>query len=1185
MKLFFSFLITAFLSIHLFAQSGVSTAAEPAGNVYAVIVGISNYLEPAIDPLQFANRDAEEFALFLKSEAGGSVPKENIQLLIDSSATTAAVYNAIYWLKKTCRENDLVYFYFSGHGDLENITMHKTGYLICYNSPAMNYIHMALSIEHLNDITNSLSVETKANVVLITDACHSGNLAGNKFKGNFLVGQQLMAVQQKEIRIASCTTDQLSNEKEDWGGGRGVFSYYFINGLKGLADITNDGIVTVGEIKKYLTNALATDPVLKRENTVQTPVLKGNDKFQLSKVVQSVSVSTQAVVNADLSINNMVLLSAAPVVSETTMEPEEYFFSILKKENLEKITDSLQLIISTVEEIPFLLISSLKLHSNDAALAKLNQLESKLKSDGETLKRFNGDLAVAFDDKGQDVIRQYINGDEAELERRRYYNLKNSGYDVYPKMFTVALKLTQSDNFFYNILKVKQHYFSGVALRLKIPVTENPTSLIEQALAEQTQALALEENAAYIYNELGILHQYKKENKEAEAYFIKATEYAPAWSIPHANLCGLYGSVGKFDKGIAACKVADSLQTNTHITNTNLGYLYEQSGNLLYAEEFNRNAIDINSRHFLPYENLGNIYLKTTDYTLADSFYYEADLRKQGFHFKGNEWMSTPASFVEAHNSQMKCPVDTQKLNSTDIFAFFTWGVQEYRKGNYYNAVRVLKKVIALDKKNPLVFHYLGKLYYDQQKWEEAEVMFKLAIQYYLNEQDFIKYTDSVIKSVTYPYDHSCFEKFFQGNYYLQVEDYYFAGTLYENWKHPEEAEVYFRKAIQATPEELGGYLKLWQLFEKLGRYTETEAIIKCYSAYDKELSERELNEFYRRTIDKFEFNGDWNYRLGLLLYSRAEVPSRSPYFDSIVWFPKINKELFVDFDLYDKFGKDDDLVLFDRSSTGAPAVFILDNIREIGRESFEIPGTKESIGLADAIYMPRKDGIKYLVKAAELLSEKETQGDINFKIGNIYVWAGSKKQAYPFYVKSIEFIPDNANARLHLVDVCKAIYKNREAMTQLNYLYDSSQINFHKRLLFAEFSIHGGEFIKATRLLNEAESIHPYVLPEFSDLRGRLAMLSNLPDNAIAFYKTFTKLMPKDPNVYYTLARIYAQKKQPKEAWEFLESAIAKGFNYSFILKTDPYLVEMRTTGKWNDLMKKITPKKYNIEKSRLRL
>lgn len=52
-------------------------------------------------------------------------------------------------------------------------------------SPHFNYVGLALSIDYLNDMANTLSVEKEANVILITDACHSGKLTEKTFKGNF----------------------------------------------------------------------------------------------------------------------------------------------------------------------------------------------------------------------------------------------------------------------------------------------------------------------------------------------------------------------------------------------------------------------------------------------------------------------------------------------------------------------------------------------------------------------------------------------------------------------------------------------------------------------------------------------------------------------------------------------------------------------------------------------------------------------------------------------------------------------------------------------------------------------------------------------------------------------------------------------------------------------------------------
>jgi tetratricopeptide (TPR) repeat protein len=483
------------------------------------------------------------------------------------------------------------------------------------------------------------------------------------------------------------------------------------------------------------------------------------------------------------------------------------------------------------------------------------------------------------------------------------------------------------------------------------------------------------------------------------------------------------------------------------------------------------------------------------------------------------------------------CEIDTLILKKDDILAFFTWGVQNYNDRDYTNAVRILKKVIALDKKNPLVFHYLGKIFYDQQKWEEAEIMFKYAVTYYLDDIHFKKYLDSVIRSKKYPYAHDCFEEFYRKSYYKRIEDHFFLATTYEAWGHYEEAETYYRAIIGFDKKDLNGYIKLWQMLEKLGRYTEAEKLIKSYAVYDKERSDRELNEFYRRTIGMLPDNGDWPYRLGLLLYERAPVKSRAMYFDTLIWFPKLNKEVFMDLDSYYKLGTE---LNWDINIKGSPKIVKIEHLYE-RRVNTTIPGTGETIQLADAIYTPRKDAITYLLRADSLFIETETKADINFKVGNVYVWAGSKKQAYPYYARSVELVPGNASARLNLIDVCKAIYKNKAGLEQLNYLYDHQQINFQKRLMLAEFLVHSGDFEKAKKIIEEARAIHPYVVPGTFDLMGRLYLLSGQPTQALRYYKDFLVAMPKNSNTLYTMSALYAKTGNEMEAWKWLEEAMKK--------------------------------------------
>lgn len=1191
MKLIFHVIAGILLYISVPAQT--IQQGSVTGNVYALLVGISKYGDPDIPPLQYADRDATVFADFLQSKAGGSVPNGNIRLLTNSNASVAAVNMAIKRLVRTCKKGDLVFFYFSGHADLENITLRNNAYLICYNTPVESYENMSLSVDYLNDIANTLSAKTGANVVLITDACHSGKMADNK--ENALVGQQLMDAKEKEIRIASCKPDQLSNEKADWGGGRGVFSYYLINGLKGLADQSNDGIVSFGEIRNYLQSSMANDPVLRQENKVQTPVLKGTDGFALAKVDTEELNKTRQQSATDSA--SLILVGASPVTTEDNMpsDPEDYFMALLKRESLEVLTDSLKLDKLPGVEIPFTLVRQIKGNVKDeAGINKLDQLLNDLRNNAEALTRFKESMVIVFDDQVQEVINQYLKGDEAELERRRYYNVKSGGYDVYPKMLAVALQLTEPGSYFHNILEVKLHYFTGVVLRLKIPLTENPALLIDQALTEQQKAMQLEKNAAYIYNELGVLYDLKKKYSKAEKYYNEAINKKPEWALPRANLGGLYASTGKPEEGIAACKAADSLKTDVPLTTVNMGFAYEKSGNLLYAEEYYRKAIDINSRHYLPFENLGYVYMNTTRYALADSFFYEAGLRKKGYHFKPDGLRNERDKQGQHPSSVYFCSFeDTLKFKPDDMLAWLAWGLAKFYAFNTSpqidengvapqvakdnaGAIRFFKKVIALGKSNPLVYHYLGIVYYEQQQWEAAELMFRHARENYMNRASFAQYLDSVKKAGVYPYDHDCYETIFNAYYYGQAEDLYFLASLYEKWGRPVEAEACYKKIIDANPRELSAYMKQWKLLEKQGLYAEAENVLKDGGKYYPDTVYRELNAFYRRTVEKESDKAEWNYKLGLLLYDHAAEPARWRYKDTIIWFPRVNREMFIP-DRY-QYASPEDLYL--DTGPGTSDEFFPEDCCEDHYEAIIVPGTGEILPFEHTVRYPRHDGIRYLKRAAELVREKETLASINYKIAEIYVWAGSKKMALPYFEYSFSFDTLNANTRLKIVEMSTAVYKNRKALEQLNYLYSNGQVDFSSRLQLAGFCMYAGEFSRSKKILDEAEAINPYPLPEIADLRARLYLLLNNPEKAIAFYKSLLVFNPNDAGTSYTLARLYAGKKNNKEAFRWLETALRQGFNYNFVLNNDPVMNGLSKTSRWSSLVNAVQSKNWNNRK-----
>src|SRR5262245_13752434 len=78
-------------------DGGAAVAAlDGRGKLWAVVIGVSRYknLAPK-SQLEFAHRDAEDFAAFLQSPKGGGYPQSQLTLLTNQAATLSAIRSAL----------------------------------------------------------------------------------------------------------------------------------------------------------------------------------------------------------------------------------------------------------------------------------------------------------------------------------------------------------------------------------------------------------------------------------------------------------------------------------------------------------------------------------------------------------------------------------------------------------------------------------------------------------------------------------------------------------------------------------------------------------------------------------------------------------------------------------------------------------------------------------------------------------------------------------------------------------------------------------------------------------------------------------------------------------------------------------------------------------------------------------
>jgi len=256
-----------------------TTEQKLIGKTYALVVGISKYKSNEIPSLQFADKDAIAFRNYL---VASGVDSTNITLLTNENAKYSEILLDLDDIcTKKVKAGDKFYFYFSGHGDVESHVITNDGYLLPYDAPKVVYAISSIPVRLLQSYISTLSSKGVQPIV-ITDACHSGNLAGG-IEGMANIQNVLKDAWKDEIKILSCQPGELSLEGKQWGNGRGLFSYELTKGMAGDADKNNDGKVTMLELNLYMMNKVPEEsyPI------PQTPMFSGNMQQSISIVNKS----------------------------------------------------------------------------------------------------------------------------------------------------------------------------------------------------------------------------------------------------------------------------------------------------------------------------------------------------------------------------------------------------------------------------------------------------------------------------------------------------------------------------------------------------------------------------------------------------------------------------------------------------------------------------------------------------------------------------------------------------------------------------------------------------------------------------------------------------------------------------------------------------------------------------------
>jgi len=226
--------------------------------LYVLSVGVSQYQKPDYR-LNFAAKDAKDFAEALKRQKGALYRDVEVKLLTDAGATRDEIADGLDWLQKQVTSKDVGMLFLAGHG---------------VNDPNGIYYYLPANADvdrlkrtgvPFSDIKNTLgSLAGKA--LFFVDTCHSGNvMGGRRAIANDVTGvlNELASAENGVVVFSSSTGRQFSLEDPTWGNG--AFTKALVEGLSGKADFNKTGRIThkmldfyVAERVKQLTDGKQT---------------------------------------------------------------------------------------------------------------------------------------------------------------------------------------------------------------------------------------------------------------------------------------------------------------------------------------------------------------------------------------------------------------------------------------------------------------------------------------------------------------------------------------------------------------------------------------------------------------------------------------------------------------------------------------------------------------------------------------------------------------------------------------------------------------------------------------------------------------------------------------------------------------------------------------------------------------
>jgi len=196
----------------------------------AILIAVEHYLDPEIDQVEFAERDATELSNAL---AANGFEKVDQLILINSQATRGVIESRVKRTIRRLQKGDILYFYYAGHGFAKG----ARNFITCHDTLDSDWDGTSVALAPIFEELQSSDCER---IVLFLDCCECGIKATSGMRGIYdnLKEHELEKFLDNAkhcVCFAACRSDESSWSSPSLK--HGIWTHHVIEAFKGNAPL------------------------------------------------------------------------------------------------------------------------------------------------------------------------------------------------------------------------------------------------------------------------------------------------------------------------------------------------------------------------------------------------------------------------------------------------------------------------------------------------------------------------------------------------------------------------------------------------------------------------------------------------------------------------------------------------------------------------------------------------------------------------------------------------------------------------------------------------------------------------------------------------------------------------------------------------------------------------------------